>query len=144
MEIKRVRSDIVSLIECAAAAPRDSRLENELVEKLRQLEAAELAVVLVRMLDLSVPGTYAIAVRVSNSTAASAAFFDEALRRADAQSVRSVLEFGLTKLGTRKAMRAIARRIRDQTSLRDKVMFWLPQLTGRAPDSLKAELDLTD
>src|SRR5271166_5172740 len=118
----------MELIDDTVSRPRDSVRENEIVERLRQLNGADILTILQDMIQRKSPSTLAVAARVVNDRTIAGQFFSFALLYADAQGIKYLLEFAIAKLGSRAVIQTLSSRKAQDSQLVEKALYWLPSL----------------
>jgi len=127
--------DIVTLFQQARKLPRDSVRENRIVSFLKEMPEDSRASVVIAEINAGNQASLVIANRVINDPAGAGKIFDASLRVADAQSMRQVLEFGITKLGARAALSIL---LKTEPRVVEKASYWLPALVpGQEWEKLK-------
>jgi len=125
---------LAQLVEDTVNFSRDSVREKQLVAGLKKLDHIESVGVLKDLVARRSPCAISVATRVLNDHDSAFQLFSFAFPIADAQGIKAVLEFGLTKLGARNLFRALADVKPAHPQQIEKALYFLPNLL-RAEDA---------
>lgn len=129
-----------SLIATALTQPRDSKVENRIVELLRSLNEVEALEYVQEMAVDGGIGGVGFAQRVLHKPDVIEEYFMFGRERCNASSIKSLLKFALPKLGLRRTIRILEHAKQTKSLLGEWALYWLPGLVDKKDSKLLIEL----
>lgn len=128
------------LITDSVEKPQDSLRDNAIVAELLKMNVETALIYLKTMIARRSPSALPGAVRVLNDSSCARELFEFCLPEAQAGEIKSLLDFGIKKIGTKTVITILAKKNAEIPRLVEKALYWLPSLVAPKDQPLIEEL----